>query len=283
MLIAQITDIHVGFDRGNRDEHNLRRLRAVLNRLNERSDRPDLLLLTGDLTEYGDRESYVLLCEALRDCDFPIWPAAGNHDTREALIEAFPEAPVQGGYVQYALDYPDLSVIVIDTLEEGRHGGAFCEARARWLAKALAERADRSCIIVMHHPPFESGLAWLDSGAEEPWIRRFSEAVAGHGHIAAILSGHLHRPISTVWNGIALTVTGSTAPLASLDLRPIDITKPDGRAMISDEPPVLALHRWDGRRLISHIESVQSAPILARYDEKFLPVVQLIDRERRQR
>lgn len=283
MLIAQITDIHVGFDRGNPDEHNLRRLRTVLKRLNDGPDKPDLLLLTGDLTEYGDRESYALLLEALRDCAFPVWPAAGNHDMREALIAAFPEAPVQGGFVQYALDYRDLSVIVIDTLEEGRHGGAFCEARASWLKETLAERSGRACVLVMHHPPFESGIGWLDSGAEEPWIRRFTEAVAGHRQLVAILSGHLHRPISTVWNGIALTVTGSTAPLAALDLSPIDITKPDGRAMITDEPPVLALHRWDGRRLISHLESVQSAPILARYDEKFLPVVQLIDRERRQR
>ncbi|WP_156839668.1 metallophosphoesterase [Novosphingobium aquimarinum] len=283
MLIAQITDIHVGFDRGNADEHNLRRLRAVLNRLNDGPDRPDLLLLTGDLTEYGDRESYALLQEALQDCAYPVWPAAGNHDMRSALIEAFPQVPAQDGFVQYVLDYPAISIIVIDTLEEGRHGGAFCEVRADWLEKALAPRADRPCIIVMHHPPFESGIAWLDSGAEEPWIQRFATTVAGHDQVVAILSGHLHRPISTVWNGIALTVAGSTAPLAALDLTAIDITRPDGRAMISNEPPVLTLHRWDGRRLISHMEGVEGAQILARYDEKFLPVVQLIDRERRER
>jgi hypothetical protein len=33
LLIAQITDIHIGFDRGNPDELNMQRLKAVLHRL----------------------------------------------------------------------------------------------------------------------------------------------------------------------------------------------------------------------------------------------------------
>ncbi|PEQ10664.1 phosphodiesterase [Novosphingobium sp. PC22D] len=281
MLIAQITDIHVGFDRGNPDEHNLRRLRSVVDRLTAGPEQPDLLLLTGDLTEYGDGESYALLREVLSRCDFPVWPATGNHDVRTELLRAFPVVPSTDGFVQYALDFPGLRILVLDTLEEGRHGGAFCPVRARWLESELAAHPETPTVIVMHHPPFESGLAWLDSGEDEAWIGRFTAAVAGHEQVVAILSGHLHRTISTVWNGIALNVSASTAPLASLDLRPIDIAVPDGRPMIADEPPVFALHRWTGRHLITHTKSVTGATILAHYDEKFLPVVQLIDRERR--
>ena len=51
MLIGQITDIHIGFEPGNPDEPNMHRLRAVLERLFDGPNRPDLLLLTGDLTE----------------------------------------------------------------------------------------------------------------------------------------------------------------------------------------------------------------------------------------
>lgn len=50
MLIAQITDVHIGFEPGNPDEPNMQRLQAVIRRLVEGPNRPDLLLMTGDLT-----------------------------------------------------------------------------------------------------------------------------------------------------------------------------------------------------------------------------------------
>ena len=54
MLIAQITDLHIGFDRGNAHELNVRRLNLVIDELNERTPRPELLLVTGDLVEHPD-------------------------------------------------------------------------------------------------------------------------------------------------------------------------------------------------------------------------------------
>ena len=65
MLIAQITDIHIGFDKGNPDEHNMVRLRAVLGHLVNGPNRPDLLLLSGDLTEDGAPADYARLAEAV--------------------------------------------------------------------------------------------------------------------------------------------------------------------------------------------------------------------------
>ncbi|MDE8651656.1 metallophosphoesterase [Novosphingobium sp. H3SJ31-1] len=280
MLIAQLTDIHIGFDRGNPDEYNMRRLKAVVQRLIEGPDEPDLLLLTGDLTEYGDAQSYALLNEALSVCPFPIWPAVGNHDVRAALLAAYPQVPAADGFVQYALEAQGLRLIVLDTLEEGRHGGAFCETRARWLDAELSAHPDTPTLLVMHHPPFASGLVWLDSDEDESWIGRFREAIAGHAQVGGVISGHLHRTIHTVLDSVAYTVVGSTAPAAALDLTPIDLRVPDGRAMITDEPPVFALHRWDGRRVVSHSEAVTDAAVLARYDANFLRVVQLIEKER---
>ena len=73
MLIAQVTDIHLGFNPEDPDELNRRRLDAVLAALVEMSPRPDLLLATGDLVEDGfDQISYQRLREILSDLPFPV-------------------------------------------------------------------------------------------------------------------------------------------------------------------------------------------------------------------
>lgn len=280
MRIAQITDIHIGFDPGNPDEHNMQRLRALLRRLIESPNRPDLLLLSGDLTEFGDAESYARLAEAVSVCPFPVWPMAGNHDERTALLAAFPQTPSEGGFVHYVLELPGLRLIVLDTLEPGRHGGAFGDARAAWLKAQLAADTRTPTVIAMHHPPFESGLTWLDSSNDEPWIARFADAIAGQQQVRAIIAGHLHRTIHTLWNGVSLTVCTSVAPTVALDLTPIDPERPDNRALITDEPAGYALHMWDGQRLVSHFESIGELRVLARYDETLQDVVRLIQNER---
>lgn len=280
MLIAQVTDIHIGFDRGNPNDNNMQRLRSVIARIVESPNRPDLLLMSGDLTEFGDAESYARLAEAVAGLPFPVLAMTGNHDFREPLLAAFPKTPSEDGFVHYAIDLPGLRLVVLDTLEVGRHGGAFCDARVAWLRRTLDAAPDHPTVIAMHHPPFESGLTWLDGSAAEPWMRRFGEAIAGRPQIKAIIAGHLHRTIHTTWNGLSLTVCKSTAPLVALDLTPIDPNVPDGRALITDELPGYALHRWNGTRLITHFESVGEIRVLARYDEGLLETVQMIDRER---
>jgi hypothetical protein len=207
----------------------------------------------------------------------------GNHDERDHLLAGFPQAPSIDGFVQYALELDSIRLVALDTLEPGRHGGAFCETRAAWLRAALATNPDTPTLIAMHHPPFESGIAWLGSDAGEDWVARFAATIAGHAQVKAIICGHLHRTIHTAWNGISLTVCGSTAPAVGLDLRPIDSDRPDGRAMIVDELPGYALHYWDGERLISHFEAVGALEPLARFDEGMQPVVRLIEEEHRLR
>lgn len=280
MLIAQITDVHIGFDRDNPDELNMQRLRAVVRRLIDGPNRPDLLLMSGDLTESGDAESYARLAEAVGECPFPIWAMVGNHDDRDAMLAAFPQTPTDGSFVHYALELPGLRLIVLDTLEPGRHGGAFCEARAAWLRAQLSADMATPTYIAMHHPPFESGITWLDSAADEPWILRFSEAVRGFPQLKGIVAGHLHRVIHTQWNELAIFVCTSTAPAVALDLSAIDAEVPDNRELITDEPPGYALHRWDGTKLITHFESVSGHTALARFDAKLQPMIKGMMAER---
>lgn len=268
VLIAQMTDIHVGFAPDEQPEElNLIRFRATLQRLIEGPNRPDFLVLSGDITDHGDAASFARTAELLADCPIPILPMVGNHDTREDLLAAFPQVvPAEGGFHHYVVDAGlGLRVICLDTLEDGRHGGAFCEARARWLTERLAEAPDAPTLIFMHHPPVVTGIDWMDPAPDEAWITRLRAVLEGQRQVQAIHCGHLHRQITTRFAGITLGVTPSVAPLVAMDLNPIDKNMPDDRELITTEPPTYALHRWDGANLVSHYEWVGDWQVLARF------------------
>lgn len=281
MLIAQITDMHLGFDPDNPAEFNRKRLDKVLQALNDLDRTPDLLIATGDLVEYGDVDSYRRLSRAFAACRFPVHLAMGNHDVRANFTTVFPATPVTpDGFVQYAFDHGPLRFVVLDTLEEGRHGGSFCDARAAWLRETLAAAPDRPTVIVLHHPPIDTGIAWMTTDPQEPWTIRLDAALAGQGQVVGMICGHIHRAIVTGWKGRPLAVCPSTAPQVALTLAPLDPQVPDGRPMIVADAPGFALHYWNGDGLITHFETADEHVALARFDRAMQPLVELLVSER---
>ncbi len=263
MLIAQITDLHIGFSGDRPDEPNLLRLERIVDVLAALAPPPDLLIATGDLTEHGDEASFRRLARALARLPFPVYYALGNHDRRAPFRQVFPDAPDAGGFVQYAIEDGPLRCLVLDTLDESQHGGAFCAARAQWLADRLAEQPDRPTIIILHHPPAEVGIAWMDPDPAEPWIALLAETIDGHANIVALLTGHVHRPISLPWQGRPLVICPSTAPEVGLNLSPADVDRPEtGQLRILAGEPGFAIHKWTGERLITHF-ATPPGPLVA--------------------
>lgn len=281
MLIAQISDIHLGFEPDNPAEFNRKRLDQTLRVLCEMSPRPDILLATGDLADAGDDDlSYRRLRSALAVCPFPVFYCMGNHDNRALFLQHFPEFRAEDGFIQYAIeDYP-VRILVLDTLEEGRHSGSFCEARAAWLSARLAEERTKPTLIVLHHPPIESGLSWMTENPDAEWVRRLHDIIAASDNIVGMVAGHLHRPVMTLWAGTVLMVCPSTAPQVALDLTTIDPENPDGRPMIVADPPGFALHLWTGDALVSHFDTCEDHTVLARYEPSLQPLVRMLAAER---
>lgn len=280
MLIAQITDIHLGFEPDTPGEFNRQRLDRTVAALRALDPQPDMLLATGDLIDRGDTESYERLREALSDLPFPVHMALGNHDDRANFRAAFPHYDYVDGFLQYAIETPAMRLLVLDTLEEGRHGGAFCETRAAWLQARLDEAPERRTLIVQHHPPVEIGIPWMNTDPAEPWVERLAACLRGRKNVIGLVCGHIHRAITTHWEDLVVATCPSTAPQVALDLRQIDPDTPDGRELIIADPPGYALHWWNGRELITHWNTAEDHAVLARYDANLQGMIQHMLAER---
>ena len=282
ILVAQVTDLHIGFDRDNPHELNVRRLNMVIDELNEMRPKPSLLLVTGDLVEWQDDiDAYRHMLSLIARWEGPVIWAIGNHDSREHFRAVLPDVPAdENGFIQYVVDHGGVRWIVLDTLDEGRHGGMICEKRAAWLKKRLRERKDVPTIIILHHPPVDTGIDWMSALDCETWVQRLEEVVKPAKQVVGLIAGHVHRPIATTFGGKPLTVCCSTAPWLALNLEDIDPKRPDGRPLILGDAPAYALHYWNGERLLTHFDVAGPRHVLASYDSNAQPMIRDFLRER---
>ncbi|HEY0628772.1 MAG TPA: phosphodiesterase [Sphingomicrobium sp.] len=282
ILVAQVTDLHIGFDRDNPHELNVRRLNSVIDHLNAMRPKPSLLLVTGDLVERPDDiDSYRHMVALIARWDGAVLWAVGNHDGRAGFRTVLPDVPTdENGFVQYKLDHGGMRWIVLDTLDPGRHGGMICERRATWLKKKLRERKDMPTVIVLHHPPVDTGIDWMSALSCELWVQRLEEVVRPAKQVVGMIAGHVHRPMATQFAGKPLNVCCSTAPWLALDLEDIDPKHPDGRPLIIGDPPAYALHYWNGERLLTHFDFVVPRNVMASYDSNAVPLISHFLKER---
>ncbi len=241
MLIAQITDMHVMPDgqlMGQVVPTNAM-LEAAVARINALIPAVDVILATGDLTEGGGANAYAALHRILGAAKAPVFLIPGNHDKADAMRAAFPAHDYLGtnGFMHYAVEDWPLRLIGLDTSKPQHPGGEMDAARLTWLKAQLDAKPDVSTLIFMHHPPFRTGIWWMDaiglSGADA-----LEELVHGHPNIEAVVCGHIHRPITRRWGGTIATVAPSTAHQMMLDLEGAQFLQS------TKEPPAFALHHW---------------------------------------
>ncbi|MFA6018875.1 MAG: phosphodiesterase [Rhodospirillales bacterium] len=253
MLIAQISDPHIktpGKLAYNQVD-TAAMLSACVRAINDLPTPPDLILMTGDLVDIGLPDEYAHLRSLLAPLSAPLLAVPGNHDMRDAMRAAFRDGGYlpDDGFLQFAIDSHPLRLIGLDTLVPGEGGGLLCEERLRWLDETLGRHPEAPTLLMMHHPPFKTGIGHMDriglNGREA-----FAEILSRHSQVQAVLCGHLHRTIHAQVGGRAVLTCPSPAHQVTLDLRE------QAPSCFRMEPPGFMLHLWQEGRLISHVASI---------------------------
>jgi 3',5'-cyclic AMP phosphodiesterase CpdA len=257
MLIAQISDPHI-FGAGQLMEGRIDtadHLARALSTLKNLQTPPELLLLTGDLVNDGLAEQYEHLQSVLADDLSRMIVVAGNHDDREGLRHYFPQlrgVGSEGDELNYVVDHEcdgfDVSIVVLDTTVPGEHGGALNSEQLTWLAQQLESRRDRRVIVAQHHPPFRSGIGFMDNyglrGAEDE-----ADVIGRFTNVDAVLCGHLHRPASSAFGGTVAFASPSTAAQVSPAFG-------GETTSYTEESGMFSLHYWTSSGLVTHLHPI---------------------------
>ncbi len=181
------------------------------------AERPDFLIMTGDLCHEGDEGDYAALRALLdeRLPGLPVMAALGNHDIRGAFKRGF-LGDESGGDSPYfdSAEIGDIRVISLDTAFEKKLTGRIDDSQMEKLEKLISQPAGGGNIIIFHNPVCAE-LA--HSGME---LTPDFERVLRGGRVLGLFNGHVHRACF----GLAAGVPHFTAPSLAFN---IEVRGPD--------------------------------------------------------
>ena len=195
MMIVQISDIHVGPEF--RDET----FQRGVDEINEL--KPDILLVTGDLTENGLLSQYQRAQELMKQfsCRTKVY-TSGNHDYRNTgyllFKEFLPSKPV--------IRKKGVTITVLSTARPERNDGEVGHRQIVWLERELRMGKGFRLVMMHHHlvPVPDTGpntIPIVDAGDVLRAVSR--------GGVDLIVCGHRHRPWKWVLNPVPIVHAGS--------------------------------------------------------------------------
>ncbi len=218
--------------------------RALMDDLLRVEKHLDFIAISGDLTEFGDDESYIAVRTELEKFHLPVFLVPGNHDLREALRRNFSpgfQIPTTGP-LDFHTETAGVQVIGLDTLVEGEHHGRLTNEQLDWLEQKLASNLLPHSVVMLHHAPFQTGVGFFDRLSRTDGQERFGDIVGRARSDVTLLCGHTHRPYQANWCGANCYVSGALASQFGGE-EPFG----DGKVGVIDEPFAYFIHTLGGR------------------------------------
>jgi len=209
LRIVQVSDCHVPRDprtvyRGLNADRNLSSLLPAIRRW-----QPDLLLLTGDVSEDASAAAYGRVAALLSTAGAPVLALPGNHDDAALMRRYFPLGPWAGPHVHSGRNW---QLILLDSTEPGRVSGLFSPTNLEGLERSLAQSRDRNTLLALHHQPVAVDSLWIDRYALEQ-SDDFWAVVDRHPQVRCVTWGHVHQDFSARRGQV--TLLGSPSSVAN--------------------------------------------------------------------
>jgi 3',5'-cyclic-AMP phosphodiesterase len=205
MLIAQISDVHVG---GSRYHEEL--LRTAIAEIN--AAEPDVVVIAGDVTDDGYPDQYPVAKKELEAiaCEQVVF-VPGNHDARNVGYALF-EDTFGPRDTRHRLQCAglDVALVAVDTSKPDLDEGEVGREHYGWIEEGFAGDADVRIFVCHHHLMPVPGTGRernqvLDAGDVISLLRQL--------RVDIVLSGHRHVPYVWPLAGMYIVHSGTVSTL----------------------------------------------------------------------
>ncbi len=167
---------------------------------------PDLIVLTGDLTQKPLAAIYRRLDRYLNTLGVPCVCLPGNHDDPELMLT---ELKSENVYCASQILGSAWQIICLDSTEPESEIGHFSEETLGMLADHLDRHPEKFALVCLHHHPVQIGCSWLDTMVLDE-SNQFFALLESRSQSRAVAFGHIHQAFDTTYRNLRVLGTPST-------------------------------------------------------------------------
>lgn len=207
--ILQITDTHLfaGKEKTLLGVNTLRSYSAVLKAIEDKQQRFNLVVATGDLAQDHLPQAYHHFATGIARLLAPCVWLPGNHDFQPAMMDVLEECGLSRA--KQVLIGDEWQLLLLDSQIYGVPHGELSNNQLEWLACRLASQPERHTLLLLHHHPFPSGCIWLDQHSLRN-AYMLADVLQPYPQVKTLLCGHVHQELDAVWLGRRVLATPST-------------------------------------------------------------------------
>lgn len=207
LLVAQITDTHL-FAKEEQQMLGLcthDSLQAVVAHLRQLQPLPDILLLTGDISQDETNESYQRLKDIISPLQIPTYWIPGNHDDLPLMQQVLNQPPIEADKSFAAGGW---HFLLLSSWIPGQVHGKLSQTSLEWLEQQL-QLIDKPTLVALHHPPCLINSDWMDRiKLQNP--EEFFAVIERYSQVKLVVFGHIHQAFEGKRRGVQYLGSPST-------------------------------------------------------------------------
>ncbi len=209
--IAQLSDLHfleekTSLMQGSNPYNNLN---SIVKNISP--NEYDYMFLSGDISENGCTRSYELLQSILDGIQIPIYCIPGNHDNKDNMLSVLSNS----SHIKICdrLSFSGWDILFLDTTVANETFGLLSKESLEKLRFNIEKSDAANICIVMHHHPYETGVARFDRVN----LRNLADFqnIIQNTKVRLVTFGHVHNYYSMTLNSILY----ESAPAVSFQLK----------------------------------------------------------------